>query len=1426
MQAVERSSEPEDELKDLSQEDARELRAFLDKRRWFEQRVKLLEEVPPIYPFIHYRLCYPTDHDVDTPDSEKSAIIRSGEQSSDWRLPSRQQVEIWQSERDKIEEDVLEFDGGDLARIKDMTRAATLLPLTPPSTHLVSIALDLIVLVDLLLTKLRHRYDLLELTLARLEWDRIRWEVESETRRVREEVDRMVQEQSAWTLGTQSDDENRSTEGTLKNQSSVSPEVIKGDAASPIGRLSAKSEGASSSPVGEVSRRCDLRKPARYTLWQSRLDEIRLRQEQISSRAAQSGSALDRMIDLAGPLKGLGGVYGPASDTGQNAIPDELLDEQDNLEAKVKETGGRVDCAKDYYDQCIHLQQAAENLKSEAEVALQESAISDRHSSLVVSLQAIQARLPSTAQTTYVRSTHPAFPVHDEHEEQIMQSLAAARNKASAAVEALQFRVDWYGRIAGARKTVLVQRDLTKISLAQAQDALDKVQSGLGEVKPPNWDQPKTLERDYEVWLELAPSWQAEAGEVAEAARSAGQTSALALQRYRNALRPPANLRHWTIKLPDDGVELDQESGQLADTAHRLRFAMQTLNYDVNLYRHARGAIRQAKERIKDIEALQSEISETIKECAWPALGMAEDTISRLQERSVNLVRDPLEVIVSSTETLLSSQARHLPLLLGYMRSLQEQSEQDGRLLDYSEGLLRRVHAQAVATRTALGEADAIAESIQDAEQKLKEQGEYNANFSNDFSVQSTSEQLKHLNGRVMQWQKGLTAAIPFIASGQDVSSSSFGIGQRKSPINVKDLDQAVRNAVNEKALSLAAALTRYQEDCQRAAFDDWSRQCQECARQVDSALERWSAFEARALTSGKTSGQEKDLLDQIDKAVMSMQAGIRSFQQVVRSTERSFTDRLSDVERWESALGAAEGAVGDALTEADRVKNGLEGTGKTDSIGGSMDVFGPVPVALATTSGSQEQIHRLRTAFDRLELDSVAWPTQGDIERRPSLRRIPDGVTVSRIAQAVTDIRVQLKQINIEEETARTEYALLKGDLDTAHSILLPRLQLLAAFSAARTDCETRLSETLVAIDRSSSTPNIDAEGKRAMEPVLAASTDLQDDSRIAEEVIRLTRAWEELRSMGVQASKAAFAPMSNGRSPSTTSGTSAISRLPRLSGSLPRATSRTVLSPRGSIAPSSPTSSPVGRQRTVSDTPTRLLSNSSRTMRARTDSLSSAAGSPVPGHSKQSSIPRLSRLSLGGDTASPRAMSGNGTGNGGVKGHNNGSPRKRRAAYVADPANQLDVAVAKIVNKLEVDVPVRPVGTPGDDEWVDQSGQYWIGAEGRAKLCFCRILRSRTVMVRVGGGWVELSRFLLDHSAETVNQPEYNLDLSPVKPASGSATAPNTPPKMPRSSSTQSLDTSPVAFQFLRKASESPSVREREKERFHGRRSILGRE
>lgn len=78
-----------------------------------------------------------------------------------------------------------------------------------------------------------------------------------------------------------------------------------------------------------------------------------------------------------------------------------------------------------------------------------------------------------------------------------------------------------------------------------------------------------------------------------------------------------------------------------------------------------------------------------------------------------------------------------------------------------------------------------------------------------------------------------------------------------------------------------------------------------------------------------------------------------------------------------------------------------------------------------------------------------------------------------------------------------------------------------------------------------------------------------------------------------------------------------------------------------------------------------------------------------------------------------------------------------RQKKTYVANPKNRLDVAVGAVVNKLPADVTIEPVL----DTWKDESGKYWIG-DAEPKLCFCRILRSQTVMVRVGGGWMELSK------------------------------------------------------------------------------------
>lgn len=132
--------------------------------------------------------------------------------------------------------------------------------------------------------------------------------------------------------------------------------------------------------------------------------------------------------------------------------------------------------------------------------------------------------------------------------------------------------------------------------------------------------------------------------------------------------------------------------------------------------------------------------------------------------------------------------------------------------------------------------------------------------------------------------------------------------------------------------------------------------------------------------------------------------------------------------------------------------------------------------------------------------------------------------------------------------------------------------------------------------------------------------------------------------------------------------------------------------------------------------------------------------------------------------------------------------SALSKRKPYVPNPKNKLDVAVGEVVNKLPVQVDIE-VAEP---LWKDNSGKYWIGVE-EPKLCYCRILRSQTVMVRVGGGWQSLEKFIQLHFADQFrilpeSPPRHNSIRNQQEKWISSATllenqgSPKTPPRAPR--------------------------------------------
>jgi hypothetical protein len=116
---------------------------------------------------------------------------------------------------------------------------------------------------------------------------------------------------------------------------------------------SPKDRHTGSSAVADTPKRGSLK----LTLLHSQIVNIRIRHTTFSTTSLpRLGVVLDKMIDIAGPLKGLGGINGPPEQRedgeGDGAVPEELLDAQDEFEALAAAIGEDVHWCQQLELQC------------------------------------------------------------------------------------------------------------------------------------------------------------------------------------------------------------------------------------------------------------------------------------------------------------------------------------------------------------------------------------------------------------------------------------------------------------------------------------------------------------------------------------------------------------------------------------------------------------------------------------------------------------------------------------------------------------------------------------------------------------------------------------------------------------------------------------------------------------------------------------------------------------------------------------------------------------------------------------------------------------------------------------------------------------------------------------------------------------------
>ncbi|KAJ7228915.1 hypothetical protein GGX14DRAFT_615808, partial [Mycena pura] len=483
-----------------------------------------------------------------------------------------------------------------------------------------------------------------------------------------------------------------------------------------------------------------------------------------------------------------------------------------------------------------------------------------------------------------------------------------------------------------------------------------------------------------------------------------------------------------------------------------------------------------------------------------------------------------------------------------------------------------------------------------------------------------------------------------------------------------------------------------------------------------------------------------------------------------------------------------------------------------------------------------QNRIFTLRKRLRAMSIEGLANPSVSAtyLPGEDELGRvIRDFLLLSEEVATLPLSAVDLS-VDIELNSLRTEIV--------KTTQFVERLKDLAKFSREIHVCEAALSDLLEHIDSYPSAPLTLASSfqippdllpedqltsrlsftSSVVESLVTLSALVEDDQRVIAERDRIRQTWSELEEMAkdrLQGRRSRPASVSSGPGSGRNSSASIRKSPTKMSTysvlsissvtAVPSQRVRSRLAPSESqngsrrstygtersrpasqlsnISSSRSTSGPVvrgstfaSRQRTTSLTPSThgpprrpLATNSRRTVSPSVSGASSYSRSILsPSRSSSASTSTWSRTPKYSLASLPKAAT---------------PPKKAppaRKKYVANPKSKLDVAVGEVVNKLPVGISIEGVS----DNWKDQSGKYWIGDQD-PKLCFCRILRSQTVMVRVGGGWQELSKFIKGHFADSFRllseSPHQVGGLEPKWISSATlveAVEPETPPHSPR--------------------------------------------
>ncbi|KAL7413086.1 hypothetical protein BDY24DRAFT_72903 [Mrakia frigida] len=803
---------PESPSEALGETEVIELQAFVDKKRWIEDRIEVLKSLPPIECFV---VLMPT---FSSRNREKEEEVMVGEERGKGALPTKEELDEMFAEQDRIEEEADRFDGGDLERLRKMAKAASQKSLSISDTHLLSITLSTLFLLDTLLHLLRARGETLDLLALRLQWDAMRFAVAKETEALERDVKKFVEGKGRWGV----EKYEKSGLGGSGNGGMGSPVLVTmawdRDGGGGHGR-----DGSDNGSIRSVGGSLKVAsRSQRYLLTQIlELDSQSFHNRISSLRSGpvlQTGKILDKMIDVAASVRShqvkrrrMGSSTSAKSldstatvmesveekkeeeerdveKEDDGAVPEWFLDEMDRVDERVNGLKEFEDLARGsvkqwkFADQTFHTTRKLLNSSTTlsydlAQAFLQHPTVSRSRAftakaSAIVSDLTLVPDPSSSSSNTFPRPTHSSLPSLPSANRTIAsvltEELSGAKDEARKAhrmakeYEKLVERVD---RLEG------LKGEMGKLA-GKLEEEAGKLENGLeGTTKGERVDLSSSdclKSEEHSAYLAHFPIISASIASLEPSTSTTLRETAALLLALRSAGGVDPNLRS----------SVDATSNRLGEALRRAlaaRDASSVLVERLGTFRTMNEAQTTATNRSLE---LKSRIIAQIEETRWTGLDGTQITpssISVRMEATTLLVEQisSLEFSFSKTVTLpldeLSSSLKNdHPQLISHL--VESSSRIRDRLSSLRElaRLLQAVNQQSTAMASVSSESEKHIQRTSDLETSIQAVVLAAKEGSEDTSESSTTDlrdQLTSQQSIIQTFVSSFSSLIPFVAS-------------------------------------------------------------------------------------------------------------------------------------------------------------------------------------------------------------------------------------------------------------------------------------------------------------------------------------------------------------------------------------------------------------------------------------------------------------------------------------------------------------------------------------------------------------------------------------------------------------------------------------------------------------------------------------